>query len=204
VHVTKLYTDDADLYDIAFDWDVSAEVEWLVDRLGPGCRSIFEPGCGSGRMLDAFASRGLEVVGIDSSPRMVALARERLAGVGSVHVADMTNFDLGRSFDGAVSPINTLLHLTPTELQRHLQVMARHLKPGACYVVQVGLVDPAQREPFARSHWEATRGDTHLRIDWFDEKLDVLAGRSRQRSRIKVLRGPRAGETVEEVHDMTA
>jgi hypothetical protein len=48
VHVTKLYTDDADLYDIAFDWDVSAEVEWLVDRLGPGCRSIFEPGCGSG------------------------------------------------------------------------------------------------------------------------------------------------------------
>jgi hypothetical protein len=46
--VTKLYTDDADLYDIAFDWDVSAEVEWLVDRLGPGRRSIFEPGCGSG------------------------------------------------------------------------------------------------------------------------------------------------------------
>jgi hypothetical protein len=59
VHVTKLYTDDADLYDIAFDWDLSAEVESLVDRLGPGCRSIFEPGCGSGRMLDAFASPAL-------------------------------------------------------------------------------------------------------------------------------------------------
>jgi SAM-dependent methyltransferase len=204
VQVTKLYTDDAELYDIAFDWDVSAEVEWLLERLGPECRSVFEPGCGSGRMLDAFASHGLEVVGIDSSPRMVVLTRERLGGGGSVHLADMTNFDLGRSFDGAVSPINTLLHLTPTELQRHLEVMARHLKPDARYLVQVGLVEPVQREPFASSHWEATRGDTHLRIDWVDEELDVLAGRSRQRSRISVLQGPRAGEIIEEVQDMTA
>jgi SAM-dependent methyltransferase len=103
VQVTKLYTDDAELYDIAFDWDVSAEVEWLLERLGPECRSVLEPGCGSGRMLDAFAPHGLAVVGIDSSPRMVALTRERLGGGGSVHLADMTNFDLDRSFDGAVS-----------------------------------------------------------------------------------------------------
>lgn len=53
--VAKLYTDDAELYDIAFDWDVGGEVEWLLERLGPGCGSVFEPGCGSGRMLDAFA-----------------------------------------------------------------------------------------------------------------------------------------------------
>jgi SAM-dependent methyltransferase len=164
VQVTRLYTDDAELYDIAFDWDVNAEVEWLLERLGPACRSVFEPGCGSGRMLEAFSSHGLEVVGIDSSSRMVTLARARLGGLGSVHVADMTSFDLGRSFDGAVSPINTLLHLTPPELQPHLEALARHLKAGAHYLVQVGLADPKQREPFAGSHWEARRGDTHLRI----------------------------------------
>jgi SAM-dependent methyltransferase len=202
--VTKLYTDDAELYDIAFDWDVSGEIEWLLERLGPHCRSVVEPGCGSGRILHAFASRGLEVVGLDSSQRMVALARERLGGRGVVHLADMTDFDLGRTFDGAVSPINTLLHLTRAQLKRHLGAMARHLEPGARYLVQVGLVDPEQREPFASSHWEANRGDTHLRIDWVDEELDVVGGRSRQRSRIHVLRGPRAGEVIEEVHDMTA
>jgi hypothetical protein len=32
--VTRLYTDDAELYDIAFGWDVSEEVEWLFERLG--------------------------------------------------------------------------------------------------------------------------------------------------------------------------
>jgi SAM-dependent methyltransferase len=202
--VAKLYTDDAELYDIAFDWDASEEVDWLLERLGPHCHSVVEPGCGSGRMLDAFASRGLEVMGIDSSPSMVALARKRLRGRGVIHLADMTDFDLGRTFEGAVSPINTLLHLTPAQLNRHLEAMARHLVPGARYLVQVGLVGLEQREPFASSHWEASRGDTHLRIEWVDEELDVRGGHSRQRSRIHVLRGPRAGQVIDEVHDMTA
>lgn len=70
-------------------------------------------------MLSAFAERGVVVVGFDRSPRMVELARERLAGRGTVELADMTDFDLGRTLDGAVCPINTLLHLTPEPLARH-------------------------------------------------------------------------------------
>jgi SAM-dependent methyltransferase len=202
--VAKLYTDDADLYDIAFDWDISGEVRWLLERLGPQCRRVIEPGCGSGRMLDALASRGLEVVGIDSSPTMVGLARERLAGRAAVHLADMTDFDLGCTFEGAVAPINTLCHLSRAQLKLHLEAMARHLEPGSRYLVQVGLADPERRAPLASSRWEASRGDTHLRIDWVEEELDVVEGRSKQRSRIHVLSGPRTGEVIEEFHDMTA
>jgi hypothetical protein len=65
--VTRLYSDDAELYDIAFGWDVGDEVDWLLERLGHHCRHLLEPGCGTGRILDAFASRGVEVVGIDST-----------------------------------------------------------------------------------------------------------------------------------------
>ena len=104
---------------------------------------------------------------------------------------------------GAISPINTLLHLSPAELGRHLQRMAQHLERRARYLVQVGLVEAGQ-EPFAGSHWEASRGETSLKVDWVDEELDVVQGVSRQRSRIEVLTGPRAGEVVEEVHEMTA
>ena len=199
--MTRLYEDDAELYDIAFDWDISDEADWLVERLE--ATRVLEPGCGSARMLEALADRGCQVVGIDSSPRMVAISRERLGTRGEVFEADMTHFDLGRTFDGAVCPINTLLHLSPAELERHLHRMSQHLERRARYLVQVGLVGTDQ-EPFADSHWEASRGETTLKIDWIDDELDVVRGVSRQRSRIEVLSGPRAGEVVEELHDMTA
>ena len=104
--LSELYERYAELYDLAFDWDIEDEVEWLLERLGPECRSVLEPGCGSGRVLEALARRGLEVVGLDSSPAMVELARAR--GL-EVVLGDMTDFDLGRTFDGAVCPINTEL-----------------------------------------------------------------------------------------------
>jgi len=201
--VTRLYGDAAELYDIAFDWDVEEEVDWLVERLRSP-RSVFEPGCGSGRMLEACARRGIEVVGLDVSPQMVELARKRLGDRADLVEGDMTAFDLGRTFEGAISPINTLLHLTPEQLARHLDCMALHLDPEARYLVQVGLLDRTAHDPFAGSHWEETRGDTTLKIDWEDEAIDWDRGLSRQRSRIEVLSGPRAGEVLEETHEMTA
>jgi SAM-dependent methyltransferase len=199
--VTKLYEDEAELYDIAFDWDISAEADWLVERLQ--ATTVLEPGCGGGRMLEALADRGCQVVGIDTSPQMLELSRRRLGTRGEVFEADMTHFDLGRTFDGAVCPINTLLHLSPAELGRHLNRMAQHLQRRARYFVQVGLIEASQ-EPFAGSHWEASRGKTTVHVDWVDEELDLVRGVCRQRSRIEVLAGPRAGEVVEEVHEMTA
>jgi SAM-dependent methyltransferase len=198
--VSRLYTDDAELYDIAFDWDISDEVDWLVERLGDPA-SVLEPGCGSGRMLAAFADRGVEVAGIDLSPQMIELARERLGERGTVVLGDIADFDLGRTFDGGVCPINTLLHLTPEQLARHLDCTARHTPR---YLVQVGLVDRESYDPFAGSHWEAERGETKLKVDWQDAELDFERGISRQRSRIEVLAGPRAGDVLDEIHDMTA
>jgi SAM-dependent methyltransferase len=198
--MTKLYLEDAELYDIAFDWDVTAEVGWLYERLGHP-RSILEPGCGSGRMLEAFARRGVDVTGIDVSPQMLALARKRLGDDADLHAADMIAFDLGCVFDSAISPINTLLHLTPDVLARHLDCMASHV--SGAYMVQVGLMEPEPEKAFAGSHWEASRGDTSLRADWVDEELDFERGISRQRSRIEVLSGERAGDVLEEIHQMT-
>jgi SAM-dependent methyltransferase len=72
-----LYDDHAALYALAFDGDVEDETTWLLERLGRGCRSVLEPGCGPGRHLTALARRGLEVAGLDASPAMMELARRR-------------------------------------------------------------------------------------------------------------------------------
>jgi SAM-dependent methyltransferase len=187
VPLTDLYERHAELYDRAFDWDIDADVDWLLGRLGPDCRSVLEPGCGSGRVLAALARRGIEAVGIDRSPAMVELARAR--GLDVV-LADMTDFDLGRSFDGALCPINTLAHLSPEELGRHLERMGRHLLPGARYLVQLQLGDELHS-----SEWE-TNG---LRIVWATERVDRVAGRRQDRSRLELA----SGEVVEELHEMT-
>lgn len=199
-----LYDDDVELYDIAFDWDVTDEVEWLLERLGPRCRSVLEPGCGSGRMLEAFGRRGVEIVGIDLSAGMVEFARRRLTRAGiaaDVVVADMADFDLGRRFGGAICPINTLGHLTPNGLARHLACVARHLDPGARYLVQVGNLD--SDEAPGSAHWEAERGDVKLKVAWEGIARDWSRGEGEERSRIEVLTGPRRGEVVEHRHVMT-
>jgi SAM-dependent methyltransferase len=201
--VSALYLEHADLYDIAFDWGVQDEARWLVERLGPGCRDVLEPGSGSGRMLEALARLGLSVTGIDNSEPMLALARRRLAAAGlraQVVAADMTSFDLGRRFDGAVCPINTLRHLSRQGLAGHLAAMANALAPGARYLVQLGIVAHGEA-PVSR--WQAERGATRLRVTWEPVGRDAAREVELHRSRIEVLAGPGEGDVLEEVHEMT-
>ena len=205
--MTSLYDEHADIYDLAFGWDVSEDVAWMHGRLGDDCRSVLEPRCGSGRIVGELARRGLEVVGIDRSPQMVELARKRLLGLdhATVVLADITDFSLGRLFDGAICPINTLLHLSPADLARHLDAMADHLPPGARYLIQLALYDAEDREgALSGSQWEIERGETALAITWATEEVDPGSARLRQRSRIAIVSGPRAGEVLEETHEMTA
>jgi SAM-dependent methyltransferase len=201
-----LYDDHAALYALAFDWDIDDEATWLLARLGRGCRSVLEPGCGPGRHLAAFARRGLEVVGLDVSPAMAALARRRLADsglAGDVVLGDMRDFDLGRCFDGAVCPINTLAHLAPDGLEQHLGCMRRHLAACGRYLVQLALRGEETDAAADASRWEMSADDMTIRITWAVEDVDVERRREVHRSRIEVLTGERAGEVVEELHDMT-
>jgi SAM-dependent methyltransferase len=189
---SRLYTSDAELYDIAFSWDVSAEVEWLLQRLGRDCSPVLEPACGSGRVLAGLAKRGIEAVGIDSSPEMVRLARRRLKSLpGEAVVADMADFELNRAFGGAVCQVDSLAHLVdPRDAVAHLACVARQLRPGARYLVQLELRDP--RDPWLGvrpSVWQAERDRTQLRITWRVEQIDLDAGTEIQHARFEVVDG---------------
>jgi SAM-dependent methyltransferase len=203
---SELYNEHVDLYDLAFGWDVTEEVDWLVARLGSGCRSVLEPGCGSGRMVEELAGRGLDVVGLDLSPAMVEAARRRLERAGlraEIVVADMRDFDHGRLFDGAVCPINMFGHLRAAELQGHFDCMARHLRPGAAYLVQLPHYGPEGGQVGYTDEWQESRGGVEVRVTWTTVAFDLDEMLERQRSRIEIMSGPRAGEVIEEEHEMT-
>ena len=55
---------------------VENSAEYLVPYLAPGL-TLLDVGCGPGTITADFASRGLDVIGIDAAADVVAKARDR-------------------------------------------------------------------------------------------------------------------------------
>ncbi|HET9144251.1 class I SAM-dependent DNA methyltransferase [Actinophytocola sp.] len=121
-----------------------AEVEQLTRifaAAGAGVGSVLDIGCGTGGHLELLARHGLEVVGIDRSPAMVAVAGERLAGSGvaaTVLESDVATLRLARAFDAAIMMSWVLsYHVSDEDLFTTLAVLHRHLRPGGLLAFDV-------------------------------------------------------------------
>jgi magnesium-protoporphyrin O-methyltransferase len=100
-------------------------LSWLGDDLSG--RRILDAGCGTGALAVEAARRGAEVVAIDLSPTLVALARERLPsslGSGSSHFCsgDMLDPALGE-FDHVVA-MDSLIHYRAPDVVAALSKLA--------------------------------------------------------------------------------
>ncbi len=106
--------------------DMHGEAE-LVRGYAPA--SVLDAGCGTGRVAVELARCGVEVVGVDRDPSMIATAR-RVAPELEWQVADLTGLDLGRTFDLVLLAGNVPV-FTPRGTQGALVAgCARHLAPG--------------------------------------------------------------------------
>src|SRR5438094_28211 len=85
--------------------DVHGEADFIM-RYDP--RSVLDAGCGSGRVAVELARRGVDVVGADVNPSMLAVARERAPQLTWVE-SDLAALDLGRTFDVVVMAGNVPL-----------------------------------------------------------------------------------------------
>jgi SAM-dependent methyltransferase len=101
---------------------------------------VLELGCGTGRVAIRLARDGVEVVGLDLSGAMLAVAREKSAGIGSLGwiEGDMRAFELGETFHLAIIPGHGFQNLLTAEDQRAcLESARRHLAPGGLLVVHL-------------------------------------------------------------------
>jgi len=209
---SDFYASQADLYDLAFSWDVEDEVEWLLARFGPGISAVLEPACGNGRLFPGFVRRGVEVAGVDLSREMLAKAEARLREIGRAPgraaaflvEGDIRDFGLPRRFDGAFVPVNSLGYLrTHDDLVGHFTCVARHLRPGAKYLVQQGLRDTRRLLPIpdgGASRWDVETPRGRLLTTWRSGAWDPATRLETQISRFEWVTGPRAGEAVEHEH----
>jgi len=123
--------------------NATREIIELFDRLGvlgPHHR-VLEIGCGLGRIVAAVAPRVGEIFGVDISPAMIQVARQRTAGLGNVALSVTSGRDLAQfpteSFDfvyGA-DAFPYIYHAGPDLAALHVGEAARLLRPGGHLVI---------------------------------------------------------------------
>jgi ubiquinone/menaquinone biosynthesis C-methylase UbiE len=112
--------------------------QWTIDRLGPGAR-VLDLGCGTGvPTAGMLAESGMEVIGVDVSTEMLALARRNVP-TGRFVAMDVMELDgtLGR-FD-AVCAFFCLLMLRRSDIPQVLRRVRSVLRPGG--LVAIGMVE---------------------------------------------------------------
>ncbi len=139
--ITDYYGQDAlstVFYDLLsqFDPSIQGDLDFYA-VLAEGRRSVLELGCGSGRIAQALAERGLVVTGVDLAPAMLEKAKQRRRAAPEAaacrlryRLGDMAALKLDDRFDLIIAPYFGLAHL-PLEAQaRAFGVMQSHLAEG--------------------------------------------------------------------------
>ena len=108
----------------------------VVMDFEPG--SVLDAGCGTGRVAIELARRGVEVVGVDGDPSMLATARELAPELAWIE-AWMHEVDLGRTFDVVVMAGNVPLFTPAGTTPALLAGCARHVAPGGALIAGFSL-----------------------------------------------------------------
>jgi SAM-dependent methyltransferase len=154
---------------VVFGSDWRAEYQFLQQCFDQHAqrkvKRIFEPACGTGRLLIQFAAAGYQVSGLDLNERAVDYCNQRFKRRGlqpTAFVGDMADFSLKRPVDAAFNMINSFRHL-PNEkaAEGHLRSVAAALSPGGLYMLGLHLT-PANGVPGDEESWSARRG--HLAV----------------------------------------
>jgi SAM-dependent methyltransferase len=148
-----------------------AAIDPVVDVLAELARggAALELGIGTGRIAVPLARRGVRVAGIDLSEEMVARLRTKPGGEEiEVTIGDFATSGVDGTFALAYLVYNTIMNLTTQDAQVGcFQNVARHLEPGGCFLIEVGVPD-LQRLPPGETVHPFTITPTHLGFDEYD------------------------------------
>ena len=125
---------------------LKAAIDVFADAVsGP----VLDVGCGPGTVTGYLADRGVDVSGVDLSPRMIDHARRRYPGC-TFAVGSATDLDLADSSLGGVLGWWSLFNLPRDVLPEVLATFARALRPSGQLIIatHVGDDDIARTEAY--------------------------------------------------------
>jgi SAM-dependent methyltransferase len=171
----------AELYD-PWSRSVTEDVSFYVEEAERAGGPVVELAVGTGRIAVPTAAAGIPVIGVDSSPGMLEVCRERAELAGVAHLLDLRLGDLvtppvEERVRLVTCPFRSYLHLLDDEARvRALRAARSLLLPGGRLVFDVfapGADDIAEthgrwleREPgiFERADWDSRKRTLTLSV----------------------------------------
>jgi SAM-dependent methyltransferase len=178
------YDPFADDYDV---WaaDMTDDVGWYVELAEAAREPIVELAVGSGRVAIEIARRtGKRVIGIDLSPKMLGVARERSAGLPvDLREGDMRELSLDEKVELVICPFRSMLHL-PTWRDRRsvFDRVAASLVPGGRFAWNVFAFSAGLATALDGQRVDRPGGSWQIATNVpADSRIDVLRGRDLER-----------------------
>jgi ubiquinone/menaquinone biosynthesis C-methylase UbiE len=126
-----------------------------------GAGKVADVGCGPGHVTRFIAEHHPDVVGIDLSPRMVAIARQRAPGL-TFAVGSMLALPAGDEAWAGVVALYSIIHLTPSERVTACREFARVIRPGGWLLVSFHVDSP-----------DFSTGEVNHLNNWFGERVQL-------------------------------
>lgn len=118
--------------------DITEEPETAGEYLAEERNIVVDLGCGTGKLTELLASRGCDMIGIDLSEDMLAIAQQRKIEAGSstlYTLQDMRDFELYGAAGAMVSAGDSINYLLKEEdLEAMFRCVERGLLPGGVFV----------------------------------------------------------------------
>lgn len=137
-----MYAAFADFYDeLMYDVDYKKRTDRLLklfEKYGKRPELLLDLACGTGGFSNAFANKGIEVIGVDMSEEMLSAAREKSAIFGNEILflrQKAENLDLYGTVDGAVCCLDSLNHITDyKKFCKALERVSLFLEKGCIFI----------------------------------------------------------------------
>ncbi|HEU5207747.1 MAG TPA: class I SAM-dependent methyltransferase, partial [Gaiellaceae bacterium] len=136
------YDSIAGIYD-PWSRSVTEDVDFYVERALASGGPVVELAVGTGRIAIPIARAGIDVIGVDSSPGMLAVARAAAEEVGvgdrlDLRIGDLREPPVSERVPLVLCPFRSLLHMeTEDEKLRALRAARTLLEPGGSFVFDV-------------------------------------------------------------------
>jgi SAM-dependent methyltransferase len=147
---------------------------------------VVDVGCGPGAITALLSDLGVDVFGVDLSPRTVELTRARYPKL-RFEVGSMTALDVPDGSLGGVAALYSIIHVPADYVPGVLAEFARVLRPGGHLILAFQVGDETRHRDEAFGH--------AISVDWHRRQPDAIAtllAAAGFETRVRMVREPQA------------